>query len=644
MSEPKTSGPRGIARESVRVTAFSERDTNRWSSIGVAVLLTILTWPVRNFASSSGLDPSWHIGLHLAAHLRLRFGQDIVFTYGPLGFLSEPQLVYRWTAAAAVVYAVLVQLAFIWVVYVLVRRWLHPIGAVLLTFFIGLLVPFEPAELVPIIVICWLIGKSDQRADREPVPAGRRLVLISASLAGLHLLVKFDVGLQLIALTAFLILLQEGKRILPLAQSLLILVGTFAAFWVLTGNRLSDVTRWFVGSMQLQTGFGAAMGQETPNRWFEYPIAALLLISLVLLMVLRERRESSHVPWQVIGALTVLTYFEFRHAFVLHESQHSVLFFFYLAVVASTIKWPRVLIPTAITYTTAALAIAAIVPLPTANRLPDTFKGPGRAWRQVSTLISSAKSNSELLAEKKRITAALTLDDATINLLRSRTVAIDPVEVSLAWAYGLKWRPLPVFQLYSAYTRYLDALNVDALQSRGPDRILRQHSFYFAVGNPPEPIRAIDGRNPYFESPAAFFQMLCRYRELNANSFWEVLGRANDRCGSRNELGVVDSSAGRLFQAPHVDERSMLLARVDIHQSTSSLVWGWLFKPLQHPEIQIDDTRFQLVGGTSVGPLVLCVPEAAGFSSDFVPSQCPTSIRIWHTGSFRVTFFAVRIT
>ena len=37
---------------------------------------------------SVGLDPSWEIGINLAVQNHMRFGQDFVFTFGPLGILA----------------------------------------------------------------------------------------------------------------------------------------------------------------------------------------------------------------------------------------------------------------------------------------------------------------------------------------------------------------------------------------------------------------------------------------------------------------------------------------------------------------------------------------------------------------------------
>ena len=59
----------------------------------VVVALTMLTWPVTSVTPLAGLDNSWQAGLSLALARGLVFGRQVVFTYGPLGLVTEPRAV-----------------------------------------------------------------------------------------------------------------------------------------------------------------------------------------------------------------------------------------------------------------------------------------------------------------------------------------------------------------------------------------------------------------------------------------------------------------------------------------------------------------------------------------------------------------------
>ncbi len=85
----------GVVRPSRADVAHAVLD----AAAGLAI--AVVTWPVAEASPSIAIDPSWIVGLQLAARQRLQFGHDIVFTYGPLGFLGFSQPYLGWTSAAA---------------------------------------------------------------------------------------------------------------------------------------------------------------------------------------------------------------------------------------------------------------------------------------------------------------------------------------------------------------------------------------------------------------------------------------------------------------------------------------------------------------------------------------------------------------
>src|ERR671932_299735 len=66
----------------------------RWDWLGSTWLwgglIALVSWPVGSLLPQPGLDNSFAAGLHLAARDNLQFGQDLVATYGPLGYLRYP--------------------------------------------------------------------------------------------------------------------------------------------------------------------------------------------------------------------------------------------------------------------------------------------------------------------------------------------------------------------------------------------------------------------------------------------------------------------------------------------------------------------------------------------------------------------------
>src|SRR5689334_24647044 len=91
----------------------------------LSVVLAMLAWPGRTspLVPQAGLDPSWHAGLAMAAHHGLPFGTRMVFTFGPLGFLSSPTLYYTNQALLAFVFRFALGTALFAVLVSAIRRY-----------------------------------------------------------------------------------------------------------------------------------------------------------------------------------------------------------------------------------------------------------------------------------------------------------------------------------------------------------------------------------------------------------------------------------------------------------------------------------------------------------------------------------------
>jgi len=57
----------------------------------LAAYAAAATFPVSGYPVNQGLDPSWHFGLNQFFFSPYKFGRDVIFTYGPLGFVCFPE-------------------------------------------------------------------------------------------------------------------------------------------------------------------------------------------------------------------------------------------------------------------------------------------------------------------------------------------------------------------------------------------------------------------------------------------------------------------------------------------------------------------------------------------------------------------------
>jgi hypothetical protein len=63
-----------------------------YKSAAAVCCIALLGWPSSGHRPAVGLDPSWKLGATFTHVQGLTYGDDIVFNYGPLGFVSAPMV------------------------------------------------------------------------------------------------------------------------------------------------------------------------------------------------------------------------------------------------------------------------------------------------------------------------------------------------------------------------------------------------------------------------------------------------------------------------------------------------------------------------------------------------------------------------
>lgn len=508
----------------------------------LSVVLAVLTWPVASLHGKADLDGSWQLALHMAAHDGVDWGARLQFTWGPLGFLGQPRWAYPATTAAAFGFQ-LVGRALLCgtVLYALRRRrWL----AVPVALGVSFLVRVELPEVLGTLVVVWcLLALGRER----PLPRGA--VEVGTAFAVVVLLMKFNSGLVAVGavgLTAVVV----APSLLTLARLVLAGVGTFVACWAGTGNALGDVPAWVHGSVEVARGYSSAMGIEAGPR-SDYPIALGVVAALAVVLVLATWRDRTLRRLAAFVVVAVLVFLKYKHSFVRHDTVHAH------ELLTAALLLPIGLVRRRRTdYVAVALTAAFAVLLGgTAARLyaVSDLAAPRRFAAQA---LEVAEGGATLDAEVRAAYHAFRpVDPALVAIVGDRDVHVDPWDTSVAWAHGLRWDPVPVFQSYSAYTPYLDDRNAAAVAAPdGPDVILRR-----------VPPPAIDSRAPTFDSPAYQLAVVCHYRLEAERGGWQLLERTANRCGAPVSLGTVAAPAGGVVAVPAPrDPNSLVVARFDL--------------------------------------------------------------------------------
>ncbi len=430
------------------------------------------------------LDASWRMALGWFFHQGLQMGRDIVFTYGPLGFLmgrtySGLQFgsLVLWQVLSAMVFAGLIMAG---------ARDLRGTGrAVYFIFFVLLGVTYEDAlHMIAIALAGWELVR---RTDKAVHADSACLALLLALLA----IVKFT-NLMLAAVcvaAAGLHALALGRRRAAL-QLALWFAGGYLAVWILCGQNPLNLPRYLLTSLEVSSGYQEAMGLSTPPEafWKGVTVLVLLVVYAVLYVWGHPDRPRALANG---GILAALIYLNWKHGFVRADG-HMIGFFFcallpvvgFPALLADGLRWRRLqralLVPAGI------LCVAG-----TYDALPGVVRYAGsqmqdKLWDNVSHALhwgSFRRSFDERLREQRQV-ADLPRVRKTVG---QATVDVIGYEQAFALFNGLNYHPRPVFQSYSAYTPGLARLNEDFYASaQAPQFVLLK-------------VETIDGRLAAFD-------------------------------------------------------------------------------------------------------------------------------------------------
>jgi hypothetical protein len=605
-----------------------------WIWIATPILMA-LTWPVASTDPTAGLDASWRLALHLGAEQGLDPGSDLVFTYGPLGYLSVPLVADSSTTVPALLFMTGLHGALVASLLLAGRRVMHPALAIVAAYPVAWLM-FDKIESA--LIVALLVGAL---AIQGAIPDRIAPWLLAAAgvATAILMLVKLNVGLGCIAIGV----LAAGWLPPGRWRSIGAFLGAFliglVAIWVASGWNLLDIGAFFAGGLDAVAGYSAAMFFEEGGRDWEIPaVWALITVVAVLLMSELPRIPRPRAICLAL-AVGVFVFLEFKHGFVRHDL-HSVGAFAAIAAVPLAVAWTawrRV----AAGILLAVAVVFAVQAWQTPGPAPSPMLSPGprveAAGEHLALLVSGSRREDHRDAAAAGMRAAYALPPAMLEAIGGGSVHVDPVEAGVVWAYGLRWAPVPVFQSYSAYTPRLDDLNAERLESgRAPEFVLRQ------------PAGFIDGHLHEHESPRYQLELVCRYREQLTGNGWQLLRRADDRCGEPVELTSVVIRPGEPtpVPAPAPDAGPMIVA-AEVHPEGSLVdrLRTALYRPNRRPLLTVDG-RVTSVAEPLLGqPLMLSTPPAVWGTPGFPDQLAATSLAITGTapGPLRVTFVGIPV-
>lgn len=592
----------------------------RWQRGLMAVVAGVIFWPQSSVDASIGLDPSWQAGLALARIQHIAWGRELVFTYGPLGFLrTGAYYSFDQSLLAAACQVAIIAALFLGIAAVLRLR--HPpmasvVGAFVTTGILTVLsvghgLTFRPGsamemmypELVVLAAFAWA---SVPLLQQEPVRSKVFTTCLAlGALAGFQLLMKFNTGFAVLAIALAVSALLDWKAVgRHCATVAAFAMSTLICWVVLAGQRPGDLPAWLRSSMAIASGYVDAMSAAPLPRW-GLP-AILLSVGWVVALCRLFVRGGSEIPRRYLALVGLATVIAGKAAFGRFEPWHYAILLSIIVVTLVITPWSRarrrVVVLTGVAVTlvfavnlggTPALLDRAVLAMP----------APVHAVDRLATLALPGHFGKRIEEAKARQRALYAISDRFIATIGSGTVHIDPQEISAVWAYNLAWHPAPVFQTYQALTPMLDDLNGESLVN-GPQFVLSRLSAA-------SPATGLDGRLGVQESPRYSRALLCNYTLSGIENRWALFTRTGPRCGPLTKLSEVAVKGNEAIQVPGPSgPDKAVLVGIDLDRNLNDLLFHGKVLPLATFTLMVDGVTYRLIDKNAAEPFLLSTPAS----------------------------------
>jgi hypothetical protein len=532
-----------------------------------AILLTVPMLFLDSYGGFGSLDMSWSIGLHKAADAGLIFGKDIVFTYGPLGFLTVPIFVKGnlWAYSAIYTLAVYALMIFGFLLYIRKTKASLEQTVILAVSYIaasrGLVAGRDLELMLSIFIFSYLYILGPKKLP---------LLLGLSFLYSVLPFIKFSSvvagGIIGVAFLYFLIQDKRNKEALTFAISCLILL---SGIGLILFKSPKAFFIYLYGCWQISDGYNNVMQYNGSMIDIGLAISAWALY-IILLRYCISKKNRDGLIFLALGF--GLLFLGFKLGFV-RQDDHIIYFYsiwtlifglYYLKSFADA-KITKYIILSFIFIML--YQCGSEMPSSPNRYLRNSFKDRLENLRVSFNLLRGVGELEQTTIMKKQLSNLYRLKPETLITISNHTMDVFPYDISITEAYNFNWHPRPIFQSYSAYTEYLDSLNAKHFSSdSAPEYIL------YALGT-------IDLRYAIFDEPKTFRTLLQKYKPCGQDGKFLVL-RKNPSAPKYIEeyAGEKTVKFRETIPIPQVGN-TPLFARIYVERNLLGIGRAFLFKP-----------------------------------------------------------------
>jgi hypothetical protein len=472
---------------------------------GDALLFLLFVVAIFQFpeSPSTGLDPSWRMVLGRVFHDHLQFGRDIVYNYGPLGFLMANTWcgLYYWSFIAWQFIASCVFAGVIMRTANLLRG--VPRAVCILYFlFFGIIYP----DALCMIIIALLGLELVRRAGGGWRMDGSLFIVPFLAVLAMMKFPNLVLGVFVI-LTACVYKLFSARKG-EAWQLAGLFLGSFLAAWIFAGQNPLNIPAFISGCWSITRGYQEAIGTPTNPivLWKGVWVFSIIAVYLLIYLVLNPDKPRA-LAFSAI--LSTFIFMDWKHAFVRADTHTLVFFVSALVPVtafpdliedAARLRWlQRLLLLCA-----GVLSVWAIYDITQVEETCDPYVRNGLAMLEDhlwESLASAHHPCDTLRGYRERLDDQKKQNDLplTRKVVGNGTIDVLGFEQSSALFNNLNYSPRPVFQSMSAYNPWLARINCDFFASdHAPDFVLQK-------------VHTIDDRLPTLDDPLVLRFLMRRY-------------------------------------------------------------------------------------------------------------------------------------
>lgn len=537
-----------------------------------ALLLTLIAVfiPFIPHMPGEGLDPSWKFGMNQAVEKGLKFGKELIFTFGP--YASIHTMVYHPSTDFMMIAGSLYLAISYWVGFLFIMKGVQWRWTIIFCLFLagvmhhGIAVPrnvlFLSFSLLAGLVSFKLSTINDETRDTKKCLL---TTLIMFSSLGLLPLIKGTM-LFLCAVTVilcFLFLVINNRRnfaIICVASPVI----SMLLFWQLSGQSITDLPNYFSSMLPITAGYTEAMSSNGGNKEI---LLYLLCAIFVLLSICMHNNMLKFSKIFIFLIFSIFLFISFKLGFVRHDI-HAVIAGISIllsAILLPFIFYSKILFPVIVfSFISWNYICSHYIPTSALDIYGNIVSTYASAWNG----LMARSFGDNWLRHDFDMTVLDLKDKASIPILKG-SVDIYSYNQSYLISSGNIWSPRPIFQSYSAYTTTLVEINREHLiGDNAPDNIIFR-------------VEPIDGRIPSSEDGASWPILLTKYSPtMMKNNFLFLQKR-------EQPIVLVDTmirdhklySFGERVELPQGGQ--LVFTKIDIHPTLLGRLVSFFYKPTQ---------------------------------------------------------------